>query len=82
MDTLTAFEKEPPEKTLLKCQRYFYTPISYGGAISENKLMGRLNGHAGNLNDFSGSINFPVTMRIRPNYCILTDSVNQVLELL
>tara|TARA_Y100000816_G_scaffold281474_1_gene256005 strand:- start:220 stop:1515 length:1296 start_codon:yes stop_codon:yes gene_type:complete len=73
-DTLTAFEKEPPEKTLLKCQRYFYTPKAVGGAISENSTMGRLVSPAGNLNDFSGTVHFPVTMRADPTITI-TDSV-------
>ena len=36
--------------------------------------MGRLNAPAGNLNDFSGSINFPVTMRADPTMAV-TDSV-------
>ena len=73
-DTLTAFEKEPPEKTLLKCQRYFYKPKAVGGATSENSSMGRLNAPAGNLNDFSGCIAFPVTMRADPTLAV-TDSV-------
>ena len=73
-DTLTAFEKEPPERTLLKCQRYFYTPKAAGGATSENSTMGRLIAPAGNLNDFGGTINFPVTMKSDPSVAI-TDSV-------
>ena len=73
-DTLTAFEKEPPEKSLAKCQRYFYKPKAIGGAAAENGNMGRLVSPAGNLNDFSGCIAFPVTMRADPTITI-TDSV-------
>ena len=73
-DTLTAFEKEPPEKSLLKCQRYFYKPKAIGGAAAENGNMGRLVSAAGNLNDFNGCISFPVTMRADPTVAI-TDSV-------
>ena len=73
-DTLTAFEKEPPEKSLAKCQRYFYKPKAIGGAAAENGNMGRLVSPAGNLNDFSGCIAFPVTMRADPTVAI-TDSV-------
>lgn len=73
-DTLTAFEKEPPEKSLAKCQRYFYKPKAVGGAAAENGNMGRLVSPAGNLNDFGGCISFPVTMRADPTVAI-TDSV-------
>ena len=40
-DTLTAFEKEPPEKSLAKCQIYFYKPKALGGAAAENGNRGR-----------------------------------------
>ena len=67
-DVATPFEYESFETNLARCQRYYYKPAS------ANNVMGRLNSPAGNLNDFTGSINYPVTMRATPTITI-TDSV-------
>ena len=63
-DVAQPFKYESFEQNLARCQRYFYKPAS------ENNVLGRLNSPAGNLNDFSGSINYPVTMRAAPTLSI------------
>jgi len=63
-DVAQPFKYETFGDNLLRCQRYYYQPDS------ENDTMGRLNSPAGNLNDFSGSVNFPVTMRAAPTVAI------------
>jgi len=63
-EVATPFEHESFADNLARCQRYFYQPDS------ENDTMGRLNSPAGNLNDFSGAVNFPVTMRADPTISI------------
>jgi len=63
-EVATPFEHETFADNLARCQRYYYQPDS------DNDVMGRLNSPAGNLNDFSGSINYPVTMRAAPTLSI------------
>ena len=63
-EVATPFKYETFAENLARCQRYFYQPAS------SNNLMGRLNSPAGNLNDFTGSINYPVTMRAAPTLSI------------
>ncbi len=67
-DVATPFEYIPFADNLARCQRYYYKPAS------TNNVMGRLNSPAGNLNDFTGSINYPVTMRATPTITV-TNSV-------
>ena len=63
-EVATPFKYETFGDNMARCQRYYYQPAS------TNNVMGRLNSPAGNLNDFTGSINYPVTMRAAPTLSI------------
>ena len=56
----TEFESEPFEKTLLKCQRYFYRYI-------EGNTKSIMTASAILANHIQGNINFPTTMRSTPS---------------
>ena len=61
-EVATPFEHISYAENLAKCQRYFYN-----GSPSGSNVLGRVTSPDGNPNDFSGSINFPVTMRADPS---------------
>ena len=61
----TEFEHEPFEKTLLKCQRYFYRYIEGNGKSI-------MTAAAILANHIQGNINFPTTMRSTPSLATST----------